>query len=88
MEAARMDQAGQKLEGRWRFQRTVRREGGLVVIKAAAAPKQSVEQLREEVRELRAEVSRYRSEREEIATLLDDVRARVRDIESHSSLSA
>jgi predicted RNase H-like nuclease (RuvC/YqgF family) len=83
-----MDQTEQRLQGRWRFQRTVKREGGLVVIKMDAAPKQSVERLREEVRELRAEVSRYRSEREEIAALLDDVRARVKDIESHSSLSA
>jgi len=83
-----MDQTEQRLQGRWRFQRTVKREGGLVVMRADTTARWSVERLREEVHALRAEVSRYRSEREEIAALLDDVRARVKDIESHSSLSA
>jgi len=74
-----------RLRGCWRYRRTVK--GRCVVsISAVGDMAQRTERLREEVRGLRAEMERYRTERDEIAALCEDIRTRVKEIESRLSL--
>jgi len=73
------------LRGCWRYRRTLKGRC-IVSISPAGDMAQRTERLREEVRGLRAEMERRRTERDEIAALCEDIRTRVKEIESRLSL--
>ena len=74
-----------RLRGCWRYRRTVKGRCG-VSISPAGDMAERTARLREEVRGLRAEMERRRTERDEIAALCEDIRTRVKEIESRLSL--
>ena len=73
------------LRGCWRYRRTLKGRC-IVSISPAGDMAERTARLREEVRGLRAEMERRRTERDEIAALCEDIRTRVKEIESRLSL--